>query len=371
MKKALPILILLLLAGVAWYFSAQRKTAGTEVASNTTQAKNNESAGSDAATSSGASSAAQKNPNGEDDEEGTVDADVQPASRAYKNAEEALAAVKKGAADYDDTILEQFTQPGEDCTWCPEFYKGIREMLGAPGISPDQLSYYSELLAISGRLDNVQALVDGIKNPASEEQAEAYAEALELTVGKDNVVQYLSDQLGNTDERLREASVAAITNQGSRLAAEILYKNTVDRGDPDGYYSLGIGLGEFVPDEDSLPYLEGLVDKRDQYSHLAVKALLNSGLDGLKMVFDSLSSSNNPDFDRQMLTDAVDHVNYEEDIEAYLKQQVSSQANPALKDFAQKALDSMKESQATDTDNQGDQADGGGADEPMQSTVNQ
>lgn len=284
-----------------------------------------------------------------DELDGTMDTEVQPAAKVYKNADEALAAAKKGAIDYDDTILEQFTEPGEDCTWCGEFYKSIRDILVSTNTPHDQLSYYGELLAVSGRQENVQALVEGIKSATSTESKDALAEALELTVGKDPVVNYLAEQLGSGNDQLRESSLAAITNQGSRMAAEIIYKHTVERGDPDGYYSLGIGLGEFVPDDESLPYLQELVNKHDQYSHLAVKALLNSGIGGLRLVMDSLASSKDGEFDKQMLRDAVDHVNYEDEVDAYLKKTIAESKNPVVSDFAKKILDAFKVEETSDT----------------------
>lgn len=346
MKKFLPILILVALAAAAWFFSTKREmtsktgepTGGAGVSTTSSvNALDGETAVSQAGDGAkGASVPA------EDDMDGAVDVGVQPASVAYKSADEALEAVRKGAIDYDDAILEQFTQPGDDCTWCSDFYKGLRDMVSASGITPDQLSYYSELLAISGRMENIQALVDGIKSPASDEQAQAFAEALELTTGKDNIVQFLGEQLSSTDDRLRESAVAAITNQGTRLAAELLYKHTVERGDPDGYYSQGIGLPEFIPDEESMPYLQELVSKRDQYSHLAVKSLFNAGLGGIKMVFNSISSSKDAEGDRALLKDAIDHINYEEDVERYLEEQANNSKQPAIQEFSRKALEAMR-----------------------------
>jgi hypothetical protein len=346
MKKFLPIIILVALAAAAWFFSTTRdrasKTGETGEGAGVSATSSARAVGGDTGTNQQGENAQGVSSPAADDMDGAVDVGVQPASVAYKSADEALEAVKKGAIDYDDAVLEQFTQPGDDCTWCPEFYKGLREMVSASGVSPDQLSYYSELLAISGRMENIQALVDGIKSPASEEQAQAFAEALELATGKDNIVQFLGEQLSSTDDRLRESAVAAITNQGTRLAAELLYKHTTERGDPDGYYSQGIGLPEFIPDEESMPYLQELVSKRDQYSHLAVKSLFNAGLGGIKMVFNSMSSSKDTDGDRALLKDAIDHINYEEDVERYLEEQANNSKQPAIQEFSRKALEAMR-----------------------------
>jgi hypothetical protein len=191
---------------------------------------------------------------------------------------------------------------------------------------------------VSGKLENVSTLTELIKNAKKPEEAQIYAEALELTIGKDDVVNYLAEQAKSKDNTLRESSIAAITNQGSRLAAEVLYKTTVESGDPDGFYSQGIGMGELVPTEEALPYLQELAQRQDQYSHLAVKAMLNAGLPGLRLVMDSLAHSKSPDAARAMLKDAIDHVNYEEDTEAYLKNLSETSKEPVVVEFAKSIL---------------------------------
>ena len=145
--------------------------------------------------------------------------------------------------------------------------------------------------------------------------------------------------------------VAAITNQGSRLAAETLYDFTREKGDANGFYDIGIGLGELIPDEEVLPYIQELALKRDKYSHLAVKAMLNEGLEGLQMVFDVLSNSPNPDFDRKMLEDAVDHVYFEDDIEAFVKKTASTSKEPMVVEFAKNILDDFNSEEDSDSDN--------------------
>lgn len=343
MKKLIPLLVLVLVIVCVWYF------AGTSSPSSNTQTSSVNMSGTQlaptpalpggATEAMGGGTAAGVNPDEtEDDFEDEEDADLRTATEIYKNSDEALAAVKNGSKDYDDIILSQFTTPGEDCTWCDQFYKGIKDLIASADTKPEQKSYFAEILAISGRVENVSSLVDLIKGAKNPEEAQLYAEALELTVGKDDVVHYLGDQLKNKDQTLRESSVAAITNQGSRLSAELLYKFTVENGDPDGLYSQGIGLGELVPSEDTLPYLQELVQKRDQYSHLAVKSLLNSGLPGLRLVMDTLTNSKDPESDRALLKDAIDHVNYEEDIEEYLKNIVESSKQPSVVEFAKNIL---------------------------------
>lgn len=343
MKKAFPLVLLAILALAAWYFSAgktQSTGSPSPQVSSTTSAPSSikEEMISDInklTSEGGADEAAVV------DGDGLFDADgeAKPASQVYADAAAALKAVQAGARDYDDMILEQFTLPGEDCTWCPEFYTSVKGLLADQAIPSDQRSYFAEILAVSGKVENVAVLIDGIKNAPSKEIADTYAEALELTVGRDDVVKFVGENLDSTNESLREAAVAAITNQGSRLAAELLYNNTVSRGDPDGYYSYGIGLAEFVPTEETIPYIQELAQKRDQYSHLAVKSLVNAGQPGLQIVFDIIGNSKDPEADRQLLKDSIDHVNYDEETEAFLKKVLETSKQPLVLEYAKSILD--------------------------------
>lgn len=360
MKKALPILLVLIVVGVIWFIASSNqqpigagvtavpptKSDKVEVATNnssTTQSTNN-SSNPPSLTPFASDGVALSEDDGEDI------ADAKPAAEAYSSADEAMAAVKNGAKEYDDVILEQFTQPGDDCTWCGEFYKQIKGALAAPETSQDQKSYFAEILAISGKTENIETLVDNIKNAKNQEEADTFAEALELTVGKDDVTKLVGDQMSSTNETLRESSVAAVTNQGSRLAAELLTKNMYDRGDPDGYYSLGIGLGEFIPDEEAIPVLQQVIAKRDQFSHLGVKSLINGGLNGLRILFDELESSKDPENDRKLLKDALDHVNYEDGLDEFLTQRISSSKQPFLTEFAKQIKDEFAQETAGTTD---------------------
>ena len=65
------------------------------------------------------------------------------------------------------------------------------------------------------------------------------------------------------------------------MAFETVFKHVTEAGDPDGYYAQGIGPGEMILDETALPKAQEFALQRNQYSHLAVKAMLNSGIGGL------------------------------------------------------------------------------------------
>lgn len=277
-------------------------------------------------------------------DQGVIDMEDRPATEIYKSAEEAFKAVKDGSSRYDDIILEQFTQLGPECTWCDGFYKTVRDsLISDTTLSADQKSYFAEIMAISGRVENVSSLIDMIEKAPNEDQKQIFSDALEMTVGKDDVVKLLGGKLSSIkDDVTKESVVAAIANQGSQLAIDTLYKFTVDSKNPDGFYSAGTGLGEVIPSEDAFPLLKQIALKKDDYSHLAVKSLLNAGPDGVKAVFEMLASSNDPDADRKILKDAIDHINYDEDTEKFLQDAAANSKNPALAELAKSSLESFK-----------------------------
>jgi hypothetical protein len=279
----------------------------------------------------------------DDDEDGLYDEQEKPAAEIYASAEAALEAVKKGAKSYDDLILEQFVEPGRDCKWCDSFYSEVRSLVATPGLSADEKSYYSELLAISGRVENIGELINGIESSASEEDSEIFTEALEITVGGDEVVNFLASRLDSAKPELRESMVAAISNQGTARTVETLYDHTVKSNNPDGYYAEGTGLGEVIPDEEAFPLLKKIIAKRDDYSHLGVKALINSGLEGLKNVVDVLNTSPDPERDTKLLADAADHVSYEDETKDYVSKVVVNSGNTALAEWGKSVLKDFEE----------------------------
>ena len=95
-----------------------------------------------------------------------------------------------------------------------------------------------------------------------------------------------------------------------------------------------IGLAELGPSEETLPYLQEIALKRDQYSHLAVKSLINGGQPGLQIVFDILNNSKDSEADKRLLQDAIDHVNYDEETEAFLKKTIETSKQTVAVEFA-------------------------------------
>ena len=354
MKKLIPLLALILAASGAYIlFSREKRTTSTDTTtSQPTPVTDSTSNGAESSPAPKAEPISIVNQGSAPSDGATEEEEeqIKPAADAYPSAEDALAAVLKGSKDYDDSILEQFTTPDQSCSWCPEFYASVRDLATNANTPQEQRSYLAEILAISGRLENVQLLTEAIKNAPSNDAKDLYAEALELSMGKDDVAQFLGEQMSATDDTLREASVAAITNQGTKTAAELLINNLREKGDTHGYYALGMGLGEFIPDEDAIPVVQDYVHSRGPDADQGVKALLNAGLPGVRAVFDELERSTNPEADVPLIKGALDHINMEDGLVDLANEVISRDQNPTAVTLARKIIEASKEAETSAVD---------------------
>ena len=91
-------------------------------------------------------------------------------------------------------------------------------------------------------------------------------------------------------------------------------------------------------DDKALAKADEYAQKRDAFAPLAVKAMLNTGMPGLRMVMDLLSTSSNIEQDRNLIKGAVEHVGYDEQIEKYLQEKVND-PQPLVREFAKQILD--------------------------------
>jgi len=346
MKKIGIILILVIVACGAWLISMSTSPdtsntvalKGGDPVSETTRASLDMSSGK--VDSQGGIDFAEN-----DDEWVDVNEEpVQPATEAYQTLDQALAAIKKGASEYDDLVLEQFAEPGPDCTWCQDFYSEVTKLMVAAKEDSDEKSYFAELLALSGRSENVETIINGMKSlkPDSPD-FDLYADALEMTIGDEKVVKTLAKNLDASSEELKESLLAAISNQGNPFAIDTLYRYTLDSGSEDGFYSKGIGLGEVIPDKEAFPLMREILSKHEKFSSLAAKGLLNAGVEGLQVVFETLNNSNNADADRALLEGATDHITYDDETEKYLRDVVMKSSNPALVEFAKQGIEYLSE----------------------------
>lgn len=339
MKKVLALLIVVALAGI-WllYGPKLESVTTTPQAASSSASKKTEAAATNTSQTEAKGSTTTANAAKEaTDEDASFSFDqIVAANEKYESANAALVALKKGAVDYDDWILQEFVELG-NCAWCDDLYALVKTQI-AENKDYDEVGYFAEVLAISNKLENVQTLVAEIEKATDEDKKDVLAEGLELAIGDDNIVNYLAGYTGHEDELLQEAAIAALSNQGSHLAAKYLYDLAVQNKNPDGFYELGIGLGEMIPDDEAFSFLQEAAMKRDEYSHLAVKALVNSGLPGLAIVVDVMTTSTNPDLEKHMLNDAFDHVAYDEETENYLKKLVGKTKVEHIKVWAEKLL---------------------------------
>ncbi len=313
MKKLIFILVIIVLAICLYSYKQTKKTnePTSQVGESTTQ----EETGKEVKDAEQVDSET-----GESEEESEEEIDVRPAVDVYKSADDALAAIKKAASKYDDVVLEQFYMLG-NCSWCNKFYSDVKALMLDKSLGTNERTYYAEILSTTGKKENIQALVEATLGTSDATEKDMFSEALELSNLSNESLKYLADEYSNsTDVDLKEAIVGAISGQGTKESIEILYNLTTENGDADGFYSDGIGLGEVVPENSAYPFLEDVVTKRDKYAHLAVKALLNGGMDGTKLVMDILGNTKDSAADIKIfdLEKAADHVLYDDSTAEYL-----------------------------------------------------
>lgn len=262
-----------------------------------------------------------------------------PADEIYRNASEALSAVKQGAKNFYDIILEQFVAlSDQSCAWCPEFYGGIKQELNNPLLSENEKSYFAEILAISGRVGEVMHLLSLAKEGRSPEESALYLEALEISIGNEDLVKALNSELQQDQpDGIKESVVTAITNQGSSLAVESLYQHLRQMPDKEYYYQQGTGPGEIVPQPEALSKIKEFFMARDELSSLAAKDLIHGGVEGLQILREELARTNDP-ADKQFLEDAYDHINLDDENKEYLEKVVQEESAGVFKDFAEEAL---------------------------------
>ena len=338
MKNILIAIAVVLIGVIVWLLTApssdsppQSPTSANSSQQNSKPAQTASSSGSSVSTPLDRGQAA-----GEQDQI----IDDRPATEAFTDAKGAFDAVLKASADYDDLVLEQFSDLGPECSWCDQFYSMVKDTLNSQDLDSDKKSYLAEILAVSGRIENIRSLVELTKSAANSDSSDIFAEALELSILKDDSVELLQKEFQSETEVLKEAAIAAVTNQGTPLAVQALWEQTLASKDPDGYYALGIGLAELIPSEASLPVLQKYAEEKNEFSHLPVKAMLNSGLPGVKMVFDLISNSPNPESIKQLLRldEALDHIAYEEDVKQWVSQILTTSKDPAQLEFAKSIM---------------------------------
>lgn len=145
MKKIIPVILIVVIAGGVFLFINQSTSVSPTTNNQGATTESGNKTGTDVVastdgtgsvnvgTTTGGGSTATKDPAKVDEDGEEQD---KPAAEAYKSAEEAMKAIKNGAVDYDDRILEQFTFVGEDCTWCDAVYSQVKSMLLFPRDPP-------------------------------------------------------------------------------------------------------------------------------------------------------------------------------------------------------------------------------------------
>ncbi|MCB0310580.1 MAG: hypothetical protein KDD42_05065 [Bdellovibrionales bacterium] len=251
------------------------------------------------------------------------------------------------AARGNEKTLARLKEIGADCEWCGEFYSKVEEKASSPKLSRDEKGFFAKALAQSGRPESVSKVIE-MAQTADPQDTTLYTRPLKdapLTPELiEEIDQTLDDENVQKNGPLSEALVSALTRDGSLFSIQTLYNNAIETENPDGYYRIGIGLGELTPDSDpnALAFLADAAAKGDEYSHLALKALINQGKQGLEMALDVLENTDPAVLHPSVLRNAVSHVDTtDSDALAYIQQKRSS-SNPLVSEFAKEVIKEHK-----------------------------
>ncbi|NDC39113.1 MAG: hypothetical protein EBZ48_13885 [Proteobacteria bacterium] len=270
------------------------------------------------------------------------------------NARQAVEVLKEGARTGNKTLLKEIASLPKNCPGCSEFFLKTREAFSASDLSTDERIYLSSALAASGRADNQEFLYDQVRRAAADPSAAAVPPATLARQLERNqqggplagdVVDQVTNDLSSENPYLRDAAISLLTRQHSLQAAQSLYEYTVNNAARDGFYREGMGLGLMTPDPEAFPYLQDLVRKQDQYSHLALKALLNAGPNGITQAVSLLQEMQSSGPNRALIQGAVDHIPMYGPSLTYMKG-LQGSANPTVAELAQEVVREYNSRQA-------------------------
>lgn len=255
---------------------------------------------------------------------------------ARKAAKRALQLLIQAAEKDDKNFLKEISKAGSKCYGCDPFYKEVKSLLSAQDI-PNSLKWFlSDALVRSGVAENQQIVADraaeAAKHPESGESSTVFSDAMADAPLASSVVDSVSSNLDSPNPYVRDMALTVLTRDGTLQSAQKLYEFTVQQKNSDGFYLENMGLGRMKPEPETLPFLEGLVRQQDQYSHLAVKALLNYGIDGIKRVASILSEVGSG-ADKSLMVYAVNHVNRDPATISYLRTLAGS-GSPEMRQLA-------------------------------------
>ncbi|MCB0319702.1 MAG: hypothetical protein KDD60_02180 [Bdellovibrionales bacterium] len=242
--------------------------------------------------------------------------------------------------------------------WQNEFLKRASSAMTDLSLSRDLRADAARALAASGTSSSISALIDSAEsfNDASAgRDATPFNQALKDAQLSDESVSLIGDKLNSSreeqnggepeevlDDSLTEAMISALTRDGSLAAAEAIYEHMQNSEHAEDYYQIGIGLASMTPQPDAIPFLQDLMEQKNEFSHLALKSILNSGEAGLDQVFAFLETAD-PRADYELLHNAVDHVKFPpgkswESVQSYLEKKRNSASSPLVAEFAREII---------------------------------
>jgi hypothetical protein len=231
------------------------------------------------------------------------------AARIYSTAEQALPFVEEFLSTGLTETLAEFTGIQGDCSWCAELFQQLGDMIADTSTPEEERFRAAMLLSGTARVEAAEVLIEKAEQDPTFGVRTVLFESLARVPPTPEIIALYNQKLQDNDaEKIREALVAALGFGRSLEAAQALYRDITLHNDTDGFARDRIGLAYFNADANALPYIRSLVEKRDEFSPLAFRSLLNSGEEGLRTALDVLASEPNDTFWSDVIQNAPKYL---------------------------------------------------------------
>jgi hypothetical protein len=231
------------------------------------------------------------------------------AARIYSTAEQALPFVEEFLSTGLTETLAEFTGIQGDCSWCAELFQQLGDMIADTSTPEEERFRAAMLLSGTARVEAAEVLIEKAEQDPTFGVRTVLFESLARVPPTPEIIALYNQKLQDNDaEKIREALVAALGFGRSLEAAQALYRDITLHNDTDGFARDRIGLAYFNADASALPYIRSLVDKRDEFSALAFRSLLNSGEQGMQIALEILEANPNDSFFAEIVQDAPKYV---------------------------------------------------------------
>lgn len=226
------------------------------------------------------------------------------------------------AIDLSDENFFAALRLNPHCADCDQIFAAVKQQFAAlaVGADPVKVKLLASALAQSERAEMVQEIISRYRAASGDPAIQTMlAESLELVSGDEEVSRELAPLVRPEEgEELKEAAVTGLSGMNDTVAAEALLQFARSVGDGKGGYDTAVGLGEFIPNAEAVPFLQRVAADGSAEAPLAIRALFNGGAESTKSAIEAILAV--PESEQQrLLSGAQSHVLMEPLTLDYLK----------------------------------------------------